>query len=92
MSGGAFANTEIYSSRPLLANTDRTLQNMFNNSTFLDESNVETRVAAATFKNVMQAFSEEVQARTFDSDGLSQGMPFLWQALDPSAAPYSLTI
>lgn len=65
---------------------------MFNNSTFLAGTNDRTRAAADTFKSTMQAFSLEVQARTFDADGLSQGMPFVWQALDPNVAPYSLTI
>lgn len=66
--------------------------NMFNNSTFLAETNRQTIAAAATFKSKMVAFSEQVKARTFDSNGLSQGMPFIWQALDPSVATYSLTI
>lgn len=65
---------------------------MFNNVTFLAGTNAQTRAAAETFKSTMQTFSEQVQARTFDEDGLSQGMPFLWQALDPNVAPYSLTI
>lgn len=81
-----------HSARPLLANTDRSLMNMFNNSTFLAGTNARTRAAAATFAGTMRDFSQQVQARAFDSDGLSQGMPFLWQALDPSVAPYSLTI
>lgn len=80
------------SARPLLVNTNRSLLNMFDNETFLSGTNAQTRAAATTFKSTMQAFSERVQARTFDADGLSQGMPFLWQALDPSVAPYSLTI
>ena len=29
--------------------------------------------------------------RTFDQSGLSQGMPFVWQALDPNVATYSIT-
>lgn len=65
---------------------------MFNNSTFLAGTNDRTRLAAAKFKSTLQTFSLQVQARTFDADGLSQGMPFVWQALDPSVAPYSLTI
>ncbi|KAK9447010.1 lipoxygenase [Limtongia smithiae] len=78
--------------RPQLVGTDRTLLNMFNNATMLDLMNEETKSANAVFMVSMKAFSEKVKARTFNSKGLSQGMPFLWQALDPTVAPYSITV
>lgn len=65
---------------------------MFNDPIFLAGTNTATKAAAATFMSSMKAFSAEVQARTFDADGLCQGMPFVWQALDPAVAPYSVTI
>jgi hypothetical protein len=77
--------------RPFFVDTDRTLMHMFDNSTMLDRMNTATQTAAATFHSSMQAFSQQVAARTFDQDGLSQGMPFVWQALDPNVAPYSIT-
>lgn len=77
--------------RPLLAGTDRTLLHMFDDEEMLARMSAETRAAAAAFKGTMQAFSSEVGARRFGPDGLSQGMPFLWQALDPSVVPYSVT-
>jgi arachidonate 15-lipoxygenase (second type) / 8-lipoxygenase (S-type) len=64
---------------------------MFDDKNLLNRMNPKTRAAAATFKQKMQAFSDEVSSRTFDADGLSQGMPFVWQALDPNVAPYSIT-
>lgn len=66
--------------------------NMFNDGRFLNRTNDATRAAAAAFTSSMQAFSLQVQARAFDADGLSQGMPFVWKALDPAVAPFSVTI
>lgn len=79
-------------SRPLLVGTGRSLIHLFDETNMLNLMNSATRAAAATFMSTMQAFSAEVSARTFDADGLSQGMPFVWQALDPNVAPYSATI
>ncbi|KAJ4417863.1 hypothetical protein N0V82_005920 [Gnomoniopsis sp. IMI 355080] len=78
--------------RPTLADSNRSLLNMFNDATFLSETNTATKTAAATFKSSMEDFSAKVQARTFDANGLCQGMPFVWQALDPAVAPFSVTI
>ncbi|KAF7524016.1 hypothetical protein G7054_g11560 [Neopestalotiopsis clavispora] len=74
------------------AGTDRTLLHMFDDANMLDRMNYDVGVAATTFYNSMQAFSAQVSSRTFGADGLSQGMPFVWQALDPNVAPYSLTV
>lgn len=74
------------------AGTDRTLLHMFDDANMLDRMNDDVGVAATTFYNNMQAFSAQVSSRTFGADGLSQGMPFVWQALDPNVAPYSLTV
>lgn len=64
---------------------------MFDDPSMLSLMNSATQVAAATFMSSMEAFSQQVAARTFDQNGLSQGMPFVWQALDPNVAPYSIT-
>lgn len=80
------------SARPLLANTNRSLAFMFDSDKFLNGTNSETREAAAKFKDDMRAFSAKVRGQTFDEDGLSQGAPFVWQALDPLEAPFSLSI
>ncbi|KAF2443465.1 Lipoxygenase [Karstenula rhodostoma CBS 690.94] len=78
--------------RPLIANSTRSLSYMFDSPTFLNGTNRETRTAAAKFKEEMFSFSKEIQGRKFDKDGLSQGAPFIWKALDPTEAPFSLTI
>ena len=77
--------------RPLLVDTNRTLLHMFDNPTMLSHMNSQTSQAAATFMSSMEALSAKIGARTFDADGLSQGMPFVWKALDPNVQPYSIT-
>lgn len=77
--------------RPLLADTNRSLLHMFGDADLLGGLNAETVAAAVTFKYNMEQFSQEVAGRGFDGEGLSQGMPFVWQALDPNVAPYSIT-
>ncbi|KIY00634.1 uncharacterized protein Z520_03297 [Fonsecaea multimorphosa CBS 102226] len=77
--------------RPFFVGTNRTLMHMFDDPATLSRMNSATQAAATTFYNSMQAFSEQVAARTFDQNGLSQGMPFVWQALDPNVAPFSIT-
>ena len=64
---------------------------MFDDENMLNRMNTQTRDAAATFQRKMENFSAEVAARGFDEEGLSQGMPFVWTALDPDKAPYSIT-
>jgi arachidonate 15-lipoxygenase (second type) / 8-lipoxygenase (S-type) len=78
--------------RPLLASTNRTLLHMFDDATMLNRMNPATRAGNAKFMAAMQAQSNVVKSRTFDGQGLSQGMPFVWKALDPNVAPFSLTI
>ncbi|KAK3681194.1 hypothetical protein LTR37_020943 [Vermiconidia calcicola] len=77
--------------RPKLVGTDRTLIHQFDDEAMLSRMNAETRAAAAKFKRQMKAFSSKVSSRGFDAGGLSEGMPFVWQASDPNVAPYSIT-
>ncbi|KAI5247638.1 Lipoxygenase [Aureobasidium subglaciale] len=85
-------NVNALFSRNYFADTNRTLSHMFDDPTTFSRMNVNTRNAAATFKSTMDAFSSKVRARTFDSKGLSQGMPFVWKALDPNLAPFGVTV
>lgn len=78
--------------RPLFVGTNRTLLHMFDDAEMLALMNAATNTAAAEFKSSMEAFSKKVSSRTFDAKGLSQGMPFVWQALDPNVAPFSVSI
>jgi len=77
-------------SRPQLFNSDRSLTHMFSNATFLAKTNVKTKMAAAKFQTAMESQSAKIQARKFDSNGLSQGMPFIWKGLDPKRIPFEL--
>lgn len=65
---------------------------MFDSPKFLNGTNRETRAAAANFSNAMRKLSKKVQGQAFDKNGLSHGAPFIWEALDPLVAPFSLTI
>lgn len=77
--------------RPRLAYTNRTILHMFDDAAMLDRMNPETREANSVFMEAMWNFSADVSRRRFDRKGLSQGMPFVWRALDPKVAPYSVS-
>ncbi|KAF3904859.1 Lipoxygenase-4 [Dactylellina cionopaga] len=83
---------QAFFSRPLLAGTDRSIVHMFDDAVMLSRMNSATRNANDAFKTAMLARSQVVKSRTFDAQGLSQGMPFVWKSLDPDVAPFSLTI
>lgn len=78
--------------RPLLIGGNRTIINMFNDESVLGLMNEETQAANTLFVNTMQEFSSQIASRAFDESGLSQGMPFVWKALDPNVAPYSICV
>jgi arachidonate 15-lipoxygenase (second type)/8-lipoxygenase (S-type) len=65
---------------------------MFDSPVFLGGTNSATRSAAEAFKEAMNSFGKKIQDRTFDENGLCQGAPFIWRALNPKVAPFSLTI
>ena len=78
--------------RPRLESTNETMLYMFSSTDFLERCHPSIGLAASTFYRRMQTFSENVRARSFDLNGLSQGMPFVWQALDPARIPYFLSV
>lgn len=78
--------------RPLLAGTNSTLVHMFDDDVMLSRMDEETREANGVFMAAMYDRSEVISSRTFDSEGLSQGMPFVWQALDPNVVPWTMSI
>lgn len=65
---------------------------MFESPQFLGDIRGVLVKAAQKFKNQMMALSAVIEARTFDEEGLSDGMPFVWQALDPKRIPFFLNI
>ncbi|KAI0968437.1 lipoxygenase [Xylaria arbuscula] len=80
--------TYAAANRAMWRDTNETLSYMFQDEAMLGKLNRQTYTAAENFKSSMDAFSKEVRARTFDSNGLNRGMPFLWNVLDPNWAPY----
>jgi len=40
----------------------------------------------------MRDFSGEIQARKFDAQGLSEGMPFVYRTLDPAYIPFFCSV
>ncbi|KAG6039147.1 hypothetical protein E4U41_003163, partial [Claviceps citrina] len=59
---------------------------------FAASLNPEARAAARAFEEAMGALSADVAARAFDGRGLCRGAPFIWRALDPNVALFSMTI
>ena len=78
--------------RPQLFNSARDLESMFDNSGFLAGASAVVRQAAGRLQDRMMSISQMIQARSFDDNGLSQGMPFLWKNLDPSRIPFFLSV
>lgn len=76
--------------RPQFVGTNRTILHMFDDPDVLRRMNAATREANTEFMRTMGAFRDRVSARDFGADGLSQGMPFVWKALDPNVAPFSV--
>ncbi|KAI8630553.1 lipoxygenase [Xylariaceae sp. FL1651] len=74
--------------RAFWIDTNQTMSYMFDDDAMLSRMNRETNVAASRYKAAQNVFSTEVRARKFDQDGLSRGMPFMWNVLDPNWAPY----
>lgn len=72
--------------------TNRTLAYMFSDESVLGRLNTQTRSAAGTFFNKMKSLSASIRARKFDANGLSQGMPFVWRALDPGTIPFFFAV
>lgn len=78
--------------RPKLAKTNRTLVHMFDSEELLERSKPTAREANEAFMSAMLARSEAVSGRTFGPDGVCQGMPFVWKALDPDVIPWNVAI
>ncbi|KAJ3499393.1 hypothetical protein NLG97_g371 [Lecanicillium saksenae] len=74
--------------RPFYGSDGRTLENAFSQGEMLKKLNKPTNEAAAQFLKTLQGLSNKIQARGFDGNGLSQGMPFLYRTLDPNYIPF----
>lgn len=72
--------------------TNRTLAYMFSDESVLGRLNAQTRAAAGSFFAKMKNLSDTIRSRNFGADGLSQGMPFVWKALDPGTVPFFFAV
>lgn len=88
---GQVALTAVFA-RPTFIDSSKALTQMFNDPILLARMNIKTAQAATKFQREMVEYSHVVSSRGFDGEGLCQGMPFIWKALDPESAPYYLTI
>ncbi|OAA64111.1 Lipoxygenase [Akanthomyces lecanii RCEF 1005] len=64
--------------RSFYGSAGRTLQNAFSQDEKLKKLNQATNDAAARFLRTLQDLSNKIQARNFDGNGLSDGMPRPW--------------
>jgi arachidonate 15-lipoxygenase (second type) / 8-lipoxygenase (S-type) len=70
-----------------IADTPDSLRFLFNEPEFQAHINKEVRAAAKAYSSTLSRFSKEVKGRKLDSNGYSQGMPFVWDVFDPAKAP-----
>lgn len=78
--------------RPQLVQSQETLLHMFDDKTLLGRGRKEAIFANERFMMDMNAISEEINDKTFDEEGLCQGMPFVWKAMDPAQIPFFLSV
>lgn len=75
--------------RLALFNSQRDLPEIFADSTFLVSATVAVKDAATVLGISLVTINDEISGGTFDEEGLTQGMPFLWRNLDPMRIPFS---
>ena len=78
--------------RPLLSEQKGDMIHMWAGEEFLSLVKVSVRQAARVFEETMRSISERIMAKTFDEDGLCQGMPVVWKCIAPSKIPYYLSV
>lgn len=76
-----------YFNQAPIVNTHDSILFLFDKPSFKERVNDKVRFAAEKFTSSLRKFSDEVAARKLDSDGLSQGMPFVWNLFNPRTAP-----
>ena len=78
--------------RPRLFGSDGNLENIIKRSGFLAGASRKVKQEAAQLQSQSRAMSDDIQTRHFDSEGLAQGMPFIWRNLDPGKGPFFLAV
>ena len=78
--------------RPRLFNADGDLESVFARPAFLSGGGDAVKGYVTQLQSKLKAISQNIQSRSFDKDGLAQGMPFIWRNLDPAKVPFFLAI
>ncbi len=78
--------------RPKLEESNGNLVHMFSSHNFLGYGSAAVARAAKVFEDEMLAISDRILSKVFDSQGLAQGMPFIWRSLDPRKIPFFLSV
>ena len=78
--------------RPRLFGADGNLEGIFERAGFLAGASRKVKQAAALLQSRLKVISKDTESRVFDSEGLAQGMPFIWRNLDPGKIPFFLAI
>ncbi|KAJ4862693.1 lipoxygenase domain-containing protein [Trichoderma breve] len=73
--------------RPFYGSDGRTLKDAFD-ATTVQSLNQDTKSASKVLLDSMQKLSQQIRSRAFDSQGLSQNMPFIYRTLDPAYIPF----
>ncbi|KAF2874845.1 lipoxygenase [Massariosphaeria phaeospora] len=88
----AYTSFMVTFNRPFYEAQNRTLAHAFNDQDMLARLNDRTKKAAEGFYTRMMGVSKRIRAKSFDKDGLSEGMPFVWQAVDPAKVPFFFAV
>ena len=78
--------------RPLLSEQKGDLVHMWAGDDFRKAVTEPVRRAADIFERMMKRISDDIMSKTFDEDGLCQGMPMIWKCIAPSKIPYYLSV
>lgn len=78
--------------RPKLEESGGNLVHMFSSPAFLEGGGAAVARAASRFQSEMLDISDSIARKAFDVEGLAQGMPFIWQSLDPRKIPFFLSV
>lgn len=85
-----FVQTEF--SRPGFLYQNESVLSMFSDPAFLGATTEGVVNASTVFMTALYALGVKAQSKQFDDQGLSQGMPFVWNDINPLAMPFFLAV
>ncbi|KAF2680562.1 Lipoxygenase [Lentithecium fluviatile CBS 122367] len=78
--------------RPLYEEQNRTLAHAFGDQETLARMHEQTRKEAGAFMTRVKALSAKIRAKSFNKNGLSEGVPYIWRAVNPGTIPYFFAV